>query len=622
MARNIYCRTLDATGQLTINDEPLGKGGEGSVHSVQRVSIQGISETAENLVVKLYHEPSEGNRARKIAAMIQNPVDTSFVAWPLAIVFDENKQFAGYLMQKLQKETYRPWEELANARDRRDTSSDFDFRYALAACRNLAVALDSIHTEGHRLGDLNESGVFISRDSKVLLVDSDSAQIVSAQGEVFPCIVGKAEYTAPEISSGSFKDNPRTIQTDVFAYAIASFQMLTGGFHPTDGIYTGSGESTLAAERIKNNIYPSFKDYSKLGYKKLERIPFQCLPANIQRLLIKSLSYEQNERPSTKEIIEELDQALSNLKVCSKFKQHWYDSNSMQCPWCAHHEATSFDPWVKHAVKKSSSNFQQVGLPTVNFNDSNESSAPRRAPVKTSPAVGHQNQQSNNNQSNYSTQNTSPQGGYSNASGSQTPQQSQNYQQQNSPHNHSKPRGPEFHKGKIILEYADGSRRVRPAYSVLFKNNPKMALYCLREETPTLFQAWWSTTRPVAKLSGLLVGLFIALGISISWIFVVPLLESLMPELSFTSKVLEIAGLISAVTASLGSLSLFFSAIKDMVKSRKRFGSLDNVKRESWWKTSLRFIPIAIAFGPVIVVILVYLLLLGVVKMITSPENN
>jgi len=638
MARNIYCRTLTSSGLLTISDTALGKGGEGSVYSVEKLNIDSISKSADNLVVKLYHDPTEGNRARKIAAMIQNPVDTSFIAWPLAIVFDENKQFAGYLMEKLQKDSYRPWEELANARDRRGTSSDFDFRYALTAARNLAVALDSTHSAGHMLGDINESNIFIASDARVLIVDSDSAQVVSSQNEMFPCIVGKAEYTAPEISKGSFKDNPRTVATDVFAYSIAIFQILTGGFHPTDGIYTKEGESTLAADRIRENVYPSIKDASRKGYKKLPRIPFNRLPNPVQKIIERSLSQNPSDRPAPEAIVNALDTVLQSLKQCSKFKQHWYSDSESRCVWCVHYEETSFDPWVTHPNKpKASNSFKQVGLPTVNFSDSSQSTTPKRAPIQTSPQQTSSYQQAPQGQFNFNSSPNSSQNYQqgSNANNSQNfnqgGQQGNNYSQQGPGYSQSgqnqssqqqKPRGPEFHKGKIILEYADGSRRVRPAYSVLFKNNPKMGFYCLREETPSLFQAWWSTSRPVARILGLLIGLFVALGISVSWYFTVPLLEPLIPELSFTGKVLEIAGIASAVTAGIGSLCLFFSSVKDLVKSKKLYKDLSRVKRESWWKTSLRFIPIAIAYGPIIVIILVYLVLWGIVKMITSPENN
>lgn len=55
-------------------------------------------------------------------------------------------------MRKLDSTGYRSWAELSNAKDRREVAPDFDFRYALTASRNLAVAIGSVHYAGHKLG--------------------------------------------------------------------------------------------------------------------------------------------------------------------------------------------------------------------------------------------------------------------------------------------------------------------------------------------------------------------------------------------------------------------------------------------------------------------------------------
>src|SRR5690606_7730111 len=110
-------------------------------------------------------------------------------------------------------------------------------RYAYAAVRNLAAAVLAVHGTGHRIGDLNESNIFLGADATVLIVDTDSMQIAARNGVTFPCAVGKPEFTAPELTHGSLRDNPRTVETDIFALAVAAYQLLSGGATPHQGSF-------------------------------------------------------------------------------------------------------------------------------------------------------------------------------------------------------------------------------------------------------------------------------------------------------------------------------------------------------------------------------------------------
>lgn len=616
-------RTVKNQGRVVIADAALGRGGEGSVYEVLSHSFGAELPPAATLVAKIYHEPSEGNRGKKVAAMISSPPDSTSVAWPLALVFDSNKSFAGYLMIKLSSKNFRQWSELANAKDRRATSSQFDVRYALTASRNLAAAIDSVHSANHRLGDINESNIFVGSDATVLIVDTDSAQIQGQDGTVFPCPVGKPEYTAAELSHGSLRDKLRTVESDVFAYAVAVFQMLTGGSHPTDGFAPDDGDPPSTVDKIRLGILPGLNPPAARGFKPLPRIPTEAIPEPIRNLLTLALSVDPHKRPSLYSFASELEEVLTHLKQCGKVKQHWFYSKEGSCSWCRHADAGRADPWAPAGgLPKKPSLIKQAALPSIPFTASSGSAPAKRA----APAVaGHQaasahtaaggkqqapKQSAPVSQGSHNFQKAkqqSPSGSQSLSNGSSASHTSS-----------ATPQHPRKYKGKTILDYADGSWGIRPPMDQLLKSNPKVALYCIREETPSFAKVWWENSRPVAMVWGMIMGLIVALSVSASWVLLLPLLSDLLPDKEIAGTVLQYLSYCSVVTAALGSLFLFFSALRDMLSARKIYGSLDNLKREKIWKTSLRFLPIPVVYGPILLIIVLVMLFSWIFDAMTS----
>lgn len=618
-------KTTYSEGTVAIADNFLGKGGEGSVYAVNSHNISGLPE-AEHLVAKIYHNPEEGNRARKIIAMLKMPPESNSVAWPKAMLL-QNGKFVGYLMEKLEAKGYRTWAELSNSKDRKETSPDFDVQYALTSSRNLAASLDSIHQAGHITGDINESNIFVGINTGIFIVDTDSAQILSENGTIFPCTVGKPEYTAPEISYGSLKDNKRTIPTDVFAYAVAVFQMLTGGAHPTDGIFLNKNEDPPATIiRIREGIYPALDPNNAKSFKPVARIPTKAIPTNIRKVLIAALNPDPAQRPTMLELIREFDSTLGNLQQCQKIKAHWFDSRDGSCGWCQHLQSGNLDPWSKAAPKPSG--VTQITLPGVSFSPAQQApQKARRAPVSVPQTNqgNHSQQQLPSNSQNYGNSQNSSNGNNQQNNNQQAPQQNYNNQQPQS----NQPRHPKKYKGKVILDYADGTWDVRPPIMQLMRRNPKLAFRCIKDETPAFAKAWWDTSRPVAILWSLFVGLFISLGISASWYFLVPKLNDFV-NIGFlstetTANVFSWLAIAAVITSTFGCLYLFFSALSDMMKAKKQYNGLGNLKREKPWKTALRFLPLPIVYGPILTVVLIVLLILGlfnfILAVIRTPQH-
>lgn len=578
---NFLALTSQGPGQLTLAPAPLGRGGEGSVYEVTGHSLPSLPPAGQ-LVAKLYHEPQEGDRLNKIRAMVTAPPASTAVAWPLAVVFKQDKTFAGYLMLKLGNESYRPWAELAHAKTRRETASSFDVRYGLTAIRNLAVALASVHSAGHRVGDINESNIFVGGDARVFLVDTDSAQVQGASGAVYPCLVGKPEYTAPELSHGPLKDQLRTEASDIFGFAVAAYQMLTGGAHPTDGIFEGEGDPSSVVHRIRGGEYPGLNPASTRALRHPARIPTAAMPAGVRLALLQALAPDPNGRPSLAMLAGALDAALAQLQQCPRVRHHWFDVRDGGCGWCAHVAQGQPDPWSDRAASEQALP-QQAALPPVAFGSGSQAPAPvrRAAPARAGSPASH------------APGSPPPSPGaasYPPPGGSPYPP----------PASASPPPPPQQQGRKTMLTYADGSTRSRPPLGLLLRENPGLALRCIRKETPDLAQFWWPASRDLAQPLFLALGMTLAAGLACLWVLMLPRLLAPVGE-AWAVPLWQLGALAAGVGTTFTAVWLTFSGLWDRRRAKKAAGSLDKFKPEAGSKTVARYAAISVLYGPLLV---------------------
>lgn len=539
---------------MTISKEALGKGGEGSVFTVVNHTMADIPQAGE-LVAKIYHSPEEGNRLKKIVAMLKSPPDSESLAWPVALLLTESGKFQGYLMKKLPMEKYRMWASFTQGAERKKTSENFDVRYAFAAILNLAIALEAVHDAGHFVGDVNESNIFVGNDAGVLLVDTDSAQISTNSGEVFPCLVGKPEYTAAELV-GSFKDNQRTEATDTFAFAVAAYQLLMNGAHPTDGIYKGTEDPPAVGSRIRAGVLPNLR--KEKMYEPVPRVPSVGLPKAIVPVFIAMLSPEPSARPRLHEVMDSVEDVINNLQRCSKVKQHWYDKRDRKCGWCEHVKKGNVDTWTLNLNSKQKR--QQKKLQELKFQDTS-SSATSRAPRASITPQGAQ--QNSPRRQTASTATRSRIGGASRRSQAASQHRAPNMALPQegaavSDYYQSSRISMPTHKGKTILSYADGSQRPRPPLGSMLEHNPKMAYQCFVNELPGFLRLHWSVGRKAPTMSNVIMGL-LAAGALLYYLtgYLVGIILDMIP-LEYTSKV---PAIVDAVPSVLTLISLFAMAI-------------------------------------------------------------
>lgn len=488
------------SGQLEFSSSPLGKGGEGAVFAVSGHSAPGLPP-ADSLVVKKYYEPNEGQRREKIMQMVKSPPSSDALAWPLAYLADENKNFVGYVMKKLDYSSYRPWSDLAHSKTRRENMPEFSVQYALVAARNLAAAMVSAHNAGAVLGDVNESNIFVGTDSSIMIVDTDSAQITGEDGRVFSCLVGKPEYTAPELTRGKLQDHVRTPASDAYAYGVALFQILTGGAHPTDGRYTGDEDPPGTVEKIRAGIYPSLQGRVS-GFEPLERIPARAIPTKVRSLLLSLLSTDPGKRASLNDVVAALDDVTDHASACAQVSTHFYDSrDTSSCPWCEHAKE-QIDPWSNDAPVTQTLQHApaQKVLNNVSFksNTGEKPKAARRravAPPHASPAPTHRASAS----SQYSPPPPPSSPPPPRSSGPQyitsTP---------GAPAQSAGQQIPEKIKGKTVLHYPGGTWGVRPSLSSLWGSQSGLALKCLFFEIPDVAKFWVPRSRRHSGLPGVI----------------------------------------------------------------------------------------------------------------------
>lgn len=568
------CELPGFSGAVSLKDEPLGRGGEGAVFEAVSHGVPSLPPASE-LVGKIYHAHDK-TRGEKLVAMIRRAPEDPSVAWPLALLLQDGK-IVGYLMKRLPQESFRMWAEVAHMKQRREAAAGFDVRYALTASLNLALALKSIHAQGHRVGDINESNIFVGRDASVLLVDTDSAQIKGPQGKIFPCLVGKAEYTAAELTRGLLKDNPRTAASDIFGYAVAVYQLLLGGPHPTDAVFKGEGEPPSVVAKVREGAMPALRPAR--GLQAPLRVAVEGIPSRLRPLFIAALSPSPQERPLLEDFADTLDDILDNLKQCTKVKQHWFDGRDRRCGWCTHSKKGQPDPWN---IKPPKPQGEQKKLPPIKFKEAEEGAAPR---APRAPVGGPAPQRTAANPPPRAPTGHSGRG----AAGYRTPAEAG--------YSPKHPRSPLI-KGKTQVRYADGTSGPRDSLTTLVQYNTKLAWRCLVNELPDPFLMGWRMEKSIPKPLGLFLGLLLGILVALStYFFITPWALSYLPPAAFLVPVVRWAPLVTAATATVGVTAKLSMTLLELRRVRRQVGSLKGLKTESPAVTAGRLAASSLVLG-------------------------
>lgn len=319
----------DEAGRALPLGEVLGRGGEATVY---RHRVQ------PEKAVKLYHRP-DAARAEKLRQMIANaPRDPTrahghvSLAWPEALALGERSEVCGFVMPAADLRRAWPLHQLANPKARRARAPGISYRYLVRAARNLAAVVAALHEKGYVIGDLNESNVLISERALVTLVDCDSAQVRLGR-RVFPCPVGKPEYTAPELQGAALAGRRRSARHDAFALAVLIFALTMEGAHPFAGV-PRAGDPLALPEAIRLGRSP----YLPRGCSDPAPTapPLALLSPVLRRLLRRALS--RGARPGARAWQTALAGLEHRLTTCPANANHLYGAHLRRCPWCERRE--------------------------------------------------------------------------------------------------------------------------------------------------------------------------------------------------------------------------------------------------------------------------------------------
>ncbi len=286
----------EGTGEaVTLTGSPFPPGGEGRVFEV----------AGSDLLAKVYHDPTP-QRAEKLLAMIKNPPRTRgrgrarfFIAWPVDRLLEPGSgRCVGFLMpraedQKLLLKLYNP----------RARGQPVERSVLVRTARSIAAAVRSLHEKGYVVGDVNESNILAGGDGSVSLVDADSFQ-VRAAGRAYRCLVGRPEFTPPELQGASFADVDRGPEHDRFGLGVLAFLLLMEGNHPFAAEYTGRGNRLPLPGRIARGLWPYGAGASAAYRPRKEAPPLDALPPAVQALMRRCFEAGHNDprrRPTAAE---------------------------------------------------------------------------------------------------------------------------------------------------------------------------------------------------------------------------------------------------------------------------------------------------------------------------------
>jgi Protein kinase domain len=314
--------------------ETIGQGGEARVSAVAG---------RPGLVAKIYTgAPPTGSDA-KLRWMTAHPLpETSgadghaSVAWPRDIVVDERGAIRGFLMPRIAGA--KPAIEVFNPKRRQAAFPGFDRRHLHRTARNLASAVAAIHQAGHVVGDLNESNILVTPRTLVTVIDADSFQIrarVDGREVIWPCPVGKPEYTAPELQGKGLAETLRTPEQDRFALGVLLYQLLMEGNHPFRVLWTGAGEPPPLEASIRQGAFPYGSGHRLVapppGTPGIDSL-YPALAVLFRRCFIDG-HRDPSARPTAAEWSRAIAEAERTLRACGR--GHHYDGRLPECPYCA-----------------------------------------------------------------------------------------------------------------------------------------------------------------------------------------------------------------------------------------------------------------------------------------------
>ena len=294
------------------------------------------------LVAKIFHDKTKSQTNRqKLEAMLENRPnipnikrgDKTYVqiAWPVAILEDDEGFCVGYLMPLINTDDAVSLDHLMQKAVRRKQHLTEKYEDRLAAAFNVTAMVAALHQCGHYIIDLKPSNVSVYKENMyVAMFDCDGFSI-NGENKRYPAEYVSEEYIYPEGKN----QNPEEMgeEQDLFALAVIIFKLLNNGIHPFSGSPRKKEFDMLSIqERIDNNYYAYGMWPDKYQAPHPDSI-HEYFERKTLDMFERAFSKDPH-RPTAKEWYIHLNELSHNLKPCKKNPDHAYFTNK-GCGLCA-----------------------------------------------------------------------------------------------------------------------------------------------------------------------------------------------------------------------------------------------------------------------------------------------
>jgi len=236
--------TTKENGRVLLK-ELLASGGEGDVY-----------KTNTEYVAKIYKNGKITKRKlEKLKLMTNIDIEREGICWPNEMIFNSQNEFVGYLMPLAKGNVL--YKEIVPIKLLKKKHPDWTRRDLVVICITILEKILYLHKKNILIGDINLMNILVETPEKIYFVDTDSYQI-----ENFPCPVGTAPFTPPEIhkdpTKSDCKDFLKTFGNEYFAIATLLFMIIMPGKHP----YSQQDGAGHKENIIKMNFSYPYKDKS------------------------------------------------------------------------------------------------------------------------------------------------------------------------------------------------------------------------------------------------------------------------------------------------------------------------------------------------------------------------
>lgn len=320
---------FDDRGQRVLLGKELARGGEGAVYNL---------ETTNDYVAKLYLSPITQEKAQKLKHMTSCQLAelAKFAAWPRTTLRQHPNDSIplGFIMQRLPKDG-QAIHQIYNIKSRMRQFPNANWSFLVATAMNCATAFETLHAQGHVVGDINAQNVVVSQRATVFLIDCDSYQI-KVNGNIHRCEVGVPEYTAPELHNQDFSQVNRTSNHDNFGLAVLIFQLLFMR-HPFSGKFIGRGDPPELPQLIQSFRFPFGRNARQYQLEPPPNWPtLEYVTPGMQEMFERAFAQASvgNGRPTATDWRLALENLKQELHHCEAEDSHHYYRKARTCPWC------------------------------------------------------------------------------------------------------------------------------------------------------------------------------------------------------------------------------------------------------------------------------------------------